>query len=86
MVLICLFLQTVEEFENVSSACCGNGTLNAQGPCNSTASLCPDRRKYFFWDLIHPTQKAAKLAAHLLYSGPLYYASPINFAQLAQNN
>ncbi|KAG8368034.1 hypothetical protein BUALT_Bualt15G0003200 [Buddleja alternifolia] len=72
-------------FENVDSACCGTGLLNAQGPCNSTASLCSDRRKYLFWDLFHPTKKAAYLAAQTLYNGPPYYVSPINFAQLAED-
>ncbi|KAI3446310.1 hypothetical protein Pfo_002975 [Paulownia fortunei] len=72
-------------FENVDSACCGYGLLNAQGPCNSTASLCADRRKYLFWDLFHPTQKAAYLAAQTLYNGPPYYVSPINFSQLAKD-
>lgn len=73
-------------FEHVDSACCGQGLLNAQGPCNLTASLCPDRRKYLFWDLYHPTKKAAFLAAQTLYSGPTYYVSPINFSQLAKDN
>ncbi|PIN25720.1 Triacylglycerol lipase [Handroanthus impetiginosus] len=72
-------------FENVDSACCGYGLLNAQGPCNSTASLCPDRRKYLFWDSFHPTKKAAYLAAQTLYNGPPYYVSPINFSQLAKD-
>ncbi|XP_075500320.1 GDSL esterase/lipase At5g55050-like [Primulina tabacum] len=70
-------------FDNVDSACCGSGYLNAKGICNLTASLCPDRRKYLFWDLFHPTNKASNLAAETLYSGPPYYVSPINFAQLA---
>ncbi|KAI3447906.1 hypothetical protein Pfo_004571 [Paulownia fortunei] len=74
------------KFKNVDSACCGSGILKAQGPCNSTASLCPNRRKYLFWDLYHPTQKAANLSAQTLYSGPPYYVSPINFAQLAKDN
>lgn len=73
-------------FEHVDSACCGLGILNAQGPCNSSASVCPDRRKYLFWDLYHPTKKAALLAAQTLYTGPPYYVSPINFSELAQDN
>ncbi|KZV20232.1 GDSL esterase/lipase [Dorcoceras hygrometricum] len=73
-------------FENVESACCGSGHLNAQGICNRTASLCPDRRTYLFWDLFHPTMKASSLAADTLYSGPPIYVSPINFSQLADNN
>lgn len=72
-------------FENVDTACCGYGYLNAQGNCNSTASLCSDRREYLFWDLFHPTKKAAFLAAQTLYNGPPYYVSPINFSQLAKD-
>lgn len=72
-------------FENVEAACCGNGILNAQGPCNSTASVCSDRRKFLFWDMFHPTKKAAFLAAQTLYNGPPYYVSPINFSQLAKD-
>ncbi|KAL0454044.1 UNVERIFIED_CONTAM: GDSL esterase/lipase [Sesamum latifolium] len=74
------------KFKNMTAACCGHGTLNAQGLCNSTASLCPDRRKYLFWDMVHPTQKASDLAAQTLFNGPQYYVSPINFAQLAKDN
>ncbi|KAK6143329.1 hypothetical protein DH2020_023677 [Rehmannia glutinosa] len=73
-------------FSNVDSACCGTGTLNAQGRCNSTAYLCPNRPDYLFWDLFHPTQKASNLSAQTLYNGPQYYVSPTNFAQLAKNN
>ncbi|KAL7156349.1 hypothetical protein ABFS83_02G003500 [Erythranthe nasuta] len=73
-------------FENVESACCGHGFINAQGPCNSTASLCPDRRKYLFWDMFHPSMKAAYMAALTLYNGPPQYVSPINFSQLAEDN
>ncbi|KAL0365718.1 UNVERIFIED_CONTAM: GDSL esterase/lipase [Sesamum angustifolium] len=72
-------------FDNVDSACCGYGILNSEGPCNSTASLCPDRRKYLFWDQFHPTKRAAFLAAQTLYNGPPYYVSPINFSQLAKD-
>ncbi|KAL8027902.1 hypothetical protein ABFS82_14G123800 [Erythranthe guttata] len=74
------------QFEKVDSACCGFGYLNAAGPCNKTATLCPKRDKYLFWDMFHPTQKASELAALTLYTGPLYYVSPINFSQLAKDN
>lgn len=73
-------------FENVDTACCGHGVLNAQGICNATANLCSDRRQYIFWDLFHPTHAAARLAANTLYGGPTLYVSPINFAQLAAEN
>lgn len=78
-------VQIVAYFQVVDTACCGNGTLNAELPCNSTSSLCPDREKYLFWDMFHPTQKASSLAAEALYYGPVY-VSPISFSQLAQEN
>lgn len=71
-------------FDVVDSACCGYGTLSAQGPCNSTAPLCPDRQTYLFWDKFHPTQEASDRAAEALYIG--IYTSPISFSQLAQDN
>ncbi|PIN10489.1 Triacylglycerol lipase [Handroanthus impetiginosus] len=77
---------TLYEFTNVKAACCGHGDLKAQGPCNQTASLCPDRREYLFWDLFHPTKKASDLAAETLYSGTTDYVSPINFSQLPYDN
>ncbi|KAH6767278.1 hypothetical protein C2S52_018261 [Perilla frutescens var. hirtella] len=72
-------------FGTVDTACCGHGTLNAEGPCNRSALLCPDRDKYLFWDLFHPTQDASYLAAQALYYGPSY-VSPITFGQLGQDN
>ncbi|OMO91962.1 hypothetical protein COLO4_17998 [Corchorus olitorius] len=71
-------------FTDVKSACCGNGTLNAQAFCTPKAKLCPKRHKYLFWDLFHPTQAASKLAAFTLYGGGPQFVTPINFAQLAQ--
>ncbi|CAI0468967.1 unnamed protein product [Linum tenue] len=71
-------------FKDGGGACCGQGALNAQAPCTPTASLCPIRDDYLFWDLFHPTQKAAQLAAVTLYSGPPFFVAPINFKQLAE--
>ncbi|CAN1276264.1 GDSL esterase/lipase At5g55050 [Linum perenne] len=72
-------------FKDVTGACCGQGVLlNAQGPCTPTANLCPKRDDFLFWDSYHPTQKAAKLAAVTLYSGPPQFVAPINFKQLAE--
>ncbi|XP_057805910.1 GDSL esterase/lipase At5g55050-like [Salvia miltiorrhiza] len=72
-------------FGTVDGACCGHGTLSAEGPCNRTAALCPDRNEYLFWDMFHPTQKSCYLAAQEFYNGPTY-VSPISFSQLAQDN
>ncbi|KAF5189149.1 GDSL esterase/lipase [Thalictrum thalictroides] len=66
-------------FTEISSACCGNGT----NPCSPNATLCPNRNQHLFWDLYHPTQAAAQLAALTLYGGSRRFVTPINFMQLA---
>lgn len=86
MALIDFHFLSLSEFRNKDTACCGTGILNAEGPCNARASLCPNRRKYLFWDLFHPTMKAARLAAETLYYGPTLYVSPINFSQLVNDS
>ncbi|KAF8013411.1 hypothetical protein BT93_I1305 [Corymbia citriodora subsp. variegata] len=70
-------------FKDVKSACCGSGTLNAEGICEPNARLCPKRHEYLFWDLFHPTQAASKLAAVTLFTGGPRYVAPMNFSQLA---
>ncbi|KAH7574846.1 hypothetical protein JRO89_XS02G0012600 [Xanthoceras sorbifolium] len=70
-------------FTEVARACCGAGKLNAEAFCQPKAILCSDRNVYLFWDLFHPTQTAAQLAAATLYGGEQRFVSPINFAQLA---
>ncbi|CAK7355609.1 unnamed protein product [Dovyalis caffra] len=72
-------------FTVAQTACCGNGSYNAQSPCNLDAKLCPNRRDYVFWDSIHPTQRAAKLAARALFNGGANYATPVNFSQLVED-
>ncbi|KAG6401443.1 hypothetical protein SASPL_138300 [Salvia splendens] len=72
-------------FGTVDKACCGHGTLNAEGPCNKSATLCSDRDRYLFWDMFHPTQEASYLAAQELYNGSTY-VSPISFSQLEHDN
>ncbi|KAH8508136.1 hypothetical protein H0E87_010318 [Populus deltoides] len=69
-------------FKEAQTACCGNGSYNAESPCNRDAKLCPHRREYVFWDAIHPTERAAKLAARALFGGGAKYATPVNFSQL----
>ncbi|KAL3722766.1 hypothetical protein ACJRO7_035036 [Eucalyptus globulus] len=70
-------------FKDVKSACCGSGTLNAEGICDPKARLCSKRNEYLFWDLYHATQAASKLAAVTLYTGGPRYVTPMNFSQLA---
>ncbi|KAK3412784.1 hypothetical protein EUGRSUZ_I01477, partial [Eucalyptus grandis] len=70
-------------FKDVKSACCGSGTLNAEGICDPKARLRSKRNEYLFWDLYHATQAASKLAAVTLYTGGPRYVTPMNFSQLA---
>ncbi|XP_057469674.1 GDSL esterase/lipase At4g28780-like [Actinidia eriantha] len=70
-------------FEDIQTACCGNGTLNAQDQCSPSSKLCPNRDDYLFWDRFHPTQAAAQLAALTLYAGAQEFVTPMNFSQLA---
>ncbi|KAL5706323.1 hypothetical protein ACHQM5_024509 [Ranunculus cassubicifolius] len=71
-------------FKEVKTACCGNGTYNGHSPCLPDAHLCSNRHEYLFWDLYHPTQAAAELAALTLYGGSKEFATPINFRELAR--
>ncbi|CAK9177894.1 unnamed protein product [Ilex paraguariensis] len=72
--------------KNGDTACCGFGTLNAEQPCNATANLFSNRRDYLFWDLYHPSQAASRLATITLDGDGPRFVSPINFAQLAEDN
>ena len=69
-------------FTDVADACCGGGRLGAEAACTPNATLCADRGQYYFWDNIHPTERAATLRAQAFYDGPAQYTTPINFKQL----
>ncbi|OEL18098.1 GDSL esterase/lipase [Dichanthelium oligosanthes] len=68
-------------FTDVSSACCGTGRLGAGG-CSPTSTLCANHGQHYFWDGIHPSQRAASLRVQAFYDGPAMYTTPINFKQL----
>jgi phospholipase/lecithinase/hemolysin len=72
----------VSGFTDVADACCGGGRLGAEAACAPNATLCADRGQYYFWDNIHPTERAAALRAQAFYDGPARYTTPINFKQL----
>ncbi|XP_056856152.1 GDSL esterase/lipase At5g55050-like [Raphanus sativus] len=68
---------------DVTSACCGNGKLNADIPCLPIARYCSDRAKYLFWDRYgHPTEAAARILVDLMLSDDSQYSSPLNLNQL----
>ncbi|ESQ42952.1 hypothetical protein EUTSA_v10015846mg [Eutrema salsugineum] len=74
-------------FEEVTSACCGNGDLNAESPCLPLSRLCSDRSKYLFWDLYgHPTEAAARTIVDLMLSdADSQYSSPLTLTQLVSS-
>ncbi|KAK3151987.1 hypothetical protein QOZ80_2BG0152920 [Eleusine coracana subsp. coracana] len=74
----------VAGFEEVKSACCGGGRLNAEEGCTPKSSCCSDRSKYLFWDLLHPTQATSKFAGLAFYDGMAQFVSPITFKQLVE--
>lgn len=71
-------------FTDVSSACCGSGRRGVGG-CLPTSTLCADHDQHYFWDGIHPSQRAASLRVQAFYDGPTQYTTPINFKQLVRS-
>ncbi|CAL4966318.1 unnamed protein product [Urochloa decumbens] len=69
-------------FTDIADACCGGGRLGAEEGCSPNATLCANRDQYYFWDAVHPTQRAAFLRAQAFYDGPAKYTTPISFKQL----
>ncbi|KAF7003029.1 hypothetical protein CFC21_018412 [Triticum aestivum] len=53
------------------------------GLCNTTATLCPNRTDFVFWDSFHPTEYASGLAASALFADSGNFVRPINVGQLA---
>ncbi|KAM0918972.1 hypothetical protein ACQ4PT_008408 [Festuca glaucescens] len=73
-------------FVNTASACCGSGTLGAEGDCLPSSRICRNREGYIYWDWIHATQRAAELAAHAFFHGPAQFTTPLSFKQLAEKS
>ncbi|KAL4569074.1 hypothetical protein LXL04_024701 [Taraxacum kok-saghyz] len=72
-------------FEVVETACCGNGTFNAESGCELGSKLCPNRKNYIFWDEFHPTEATARRAAlTLAYADGPEFVTPMNFSTLAK--
>uniref|UniRef100_J3N196 GDSL esterase/lipase n=1 Tax=Oryza brachyantha TaxID=4533 RepID=J3N196_ORYBR len=70
-------------YVDIGSACCGNGRLNAESVCLPNSTLCTNRDGFFYWDRVHPSERAARLATAAFYDGPSRFTTPINFKQLA---
>ncbi|WCJ27965.1 GDSL lipase [Euphorbia peplus] len=76
-------------FNEVKAACCGAGRCRGMGNCGGKGGkekyeLCKDPSKYLFFDG-HPTQKANKQLAQLLWSGnDKSFIRPYNLQHLSQ--
>ncbi|PKA60117.1 GDSL esterase/lipase [Apostasia shenzhenica] len=73
-------------FKETVSACCGGGKFNGESACTPNAACCSERSRYLFWDMLHPTHAASKLAGAAIYGGSLQFASPLNFKQLVEED
>lgn len=70
-------------FKDDKSACCVDKTHKGINNCTEGVHLCKNRDDYLFWDVFHPTQKAAILAAReLVSSEDPNLVTPINFGCL----
>ncbi|PKU83750.1 GDSL esterase/lipase At5g55050 [Dendrobium catenatum] len=72
--------------KETKTACCGGGKFNGELSCTPNASFCSERNRYLFWDKLHPTHAASKLAGLAIYGGSPEFASPINFKQLVEED
>ncbi|WOG99750.1 hypothetical protein DCAR_0519105 [Daucus carota subsp. sativus] len=68
-------------FTEVKAACCGLGQLKAKVACIPISTYCTNRNDHLFWDLYHPTQKAAGLFVDMIFHGSKY-VTPMNVNQL----
>ncbi|CAM6060690.1 unnamed protein product [Sphagnum tenellum] len=69
-------------FTTVNEGCCGRGPYNGLVPCIPGASVCPNRRLYFFWDPFHPTEAANIMLSNAFLSGGTDVIEPVNIQQL----
>jgi len=74
----------LDGLEEVASACCGGGKLNAEFICSATSNLCTNRSQYVFWDNVHETQAAYRRAVAAMFdsTAAAMYTEPISFHQL----
>ncbi|KAL6011831.1 hypothetical protein ACLOJK_002297 [Asimina triloba] len=63
----------------------GNITSDSSLLCTPNDTYCSNHEEYVFWDLYHPTQKAASFVANALFNGSSDLVAPINFQQLAES-
>ncbi|KAJ6369549.1 hypothetical protein OIU76_027897 [Salix suchowensis] len=70
-------------FEEVKKACCGSGPLRGTVTCGQKVyQLCDNVSGYFFFDGIHPTEKANYQFAKLMWDGSPKIVKPYNLKTL----
>lgn len=74
-------------FKEAETACCGGGRYRGDSSCGGKGEvkefgLCDNVSDYFFFDSFHPTEKAYKQLAKLMWSGDSGITEPYNLKEL----
>ena len=82
MLLLCL-----KGFKEANIACCGGGPYRGYQSCGGLKTvkeyeLCDNVEDYVFFDAGHPTEKAYRQIAQLMWNGDHKFARPYNLKQL----
>ncbi|ESR61552.1 hypothetical protein CICLE_v10018082mg [Citrus x clementina] len=73
-------------FSDVSSACCGDGTLGGLVQCGKEGyKICENPNAFLFWDYFHPSEHAYKLISKALWHGKDSVIRPVNLKTLSNN-
>ncbi|KAH7865420.1 hypothetical protein Vadar_006469 [Vaccinium darrowii] len=77
-------------FKDAKKACCGSGKLRGVYSCGGKRevkdySLCNNASEYFFFDSYHPSEKAYRQFAELMWSGTPNITGPHNLKSLFDN-
>ncbi|KAM5567863.1 GDSL esterase/lipase 6 [Rosa sericea] len=77
-------IPTRYHFSDVSSACCGGGTLGGMLQCGKEGyKTCANPNEFLFWDYFHPSEHAYRLISKALWGGKKYRIRPLNLKALA---
>ncbi|GMN36815.1 hypothetical protein TIFTF001_006326 [Ficus carica] len=74
-------------FKEAETACCGSGRYRGVSSCGGKSGvkefeLCDNVSDYFFFDSVHPTEKAYEQLAKLMWSGDSGITEPYNLKEL----
>lgn len=77
------FIYFCAGFSEVSSACCGYGTLRGLLQCGKEGyEICSNPNEFLFWDYFHPSEHAYELISKSLWDGNKFQVRPINLKTL----